>query len=84
MPDYEIIKSGNLEPSLINPACPGVNLVCPGYNAICPGTNASCADVGCGSDSNCFPCENPGFGCRHGCGGASSSCAEPESIHLGK
>ena len=86
--DYEVLNVGSstVMPNWVNPLCPSSNGICPGANLFCPGTNASCPgiDASCGVDSNCansYPCENPGFGCRSGCGGAKgTNCATPYSI----
>lgn len=77
--EFEVLSTGTSNMKKIaNPACPGINGYCPGVNGVCPGVNKFCD-----SDSNCpnvFPCANPGFGCRSGCGGAkSSNCVAPYS-----
>lgn len=68
--DYEVLNIGIKEYDLVNSFCPGVNAVCPGINAICSGVNATCdTDSNCGNN---FSCENPGLGCRTGCGAPST------------
>lgn len=87
--DYEVLNVGRttVSPYVANPVCPSVNGICPGVNGycpggnkVCPGTNSSCG----GTDKNCpnvFPCANPGFGCRSGCGGSKyTNCAVPYSL----
>lgn len=75
--EYEVINDGSYIPNDLNIFCPGVNALCP--NIGCGGDiNILCGGGGGGDEGNIFPCENPGMGCRHGCGGASSTmCSEP-------
>ena len=80
--DYEVVKPSDVTNGV------EVNFVCPD---ICPDVDVVCPDIGCGQvdstcnvdsacDGNSFPCENPGFGCRHGCGGANATnCATTQS-----
>ncbi len=69
--DYEILNAETHLPQFVNAVCPGVNVVCPGVNGACPGVNATCdPDTNCGNN---FPCENPGLGCRTGCGAPSTT-----------
>lgn len=86
--DFEVLNTGMISanPLFTNSLCPGTNGICPGVNAACPGVNGACSGVNasCGVDSNCpnvFPCSNPGFGCRSGCGGAkNTNCVAPYSL----
>lgn len=80
--DYEVLNSG-----MGNGGIRSANAICPGVNGLCPSVNIFCSDSGCGggdTGSNCpnvFPCENPGFGCRAGCGGAKgTNCAVDQSL----
>lgn len=98
MSEYEVLNVGTSSARFINMVCGGGNLACGGIDVLCGSVNGGCTavddtcsgingDCGCGSDSNCdggnvFPCENPGFGCRSGCGGASAmNC--PEIMSMG-
>ncbi len=73
--EYEILDIGNIELKSANYYCPSTDNGC--GNLLC--LNGSCQG---GSPGNSFPCTNPGFGCRNGCGGATASmCARPWSIN---
>lgn len=89
---YEVVNSGsNLSPlSLANGACAGADSVCGGLNGVCGSVDVGCAGIDfiCFGDTdpscdggNVFPCENPGFGCRSGCGGSKwSNCIGIKSV----
>lgn len=81
--DYEVLNRGMSNGTTIR----SVDGACVSFDAGCPSVNIVCPDFGCGggnTDSNCsnvFPCENPGFGCRTGCGGArGTNCAVDQSL----
>lgn len=82
--EYEILNLGSTyTPNDVYVVCPVVNNGCPEVNFICFGdVHIICGgDDGGGDDGNVFPCENPGLGCRHGCGGATGEmCARPVSF----
>lgn len=80
MEEYEVLNVGTSQTRSINVFCPSADLFCGSVNGTCGAVDGACAsvNVSCGSDNNCdggnvFPCENPGFGCRSGCGGASTT-----------
>ncbi len=75
---YEILSNEEIN---IN----GVNFFCFSKNVGCIDSVCANVDCSCGGSGNSFPCTNPGFGCRNGCGGASSSmCAAPKIISSGR
>ncbi len=76
---YEILNSGKIGTMDANIFCYSKNTLC--VNGLCVNGNCGCS----GNTGNVYPCANPGFGCRNGCGGASSSmCVRPWSLDNSK
>ena len=92
MPEYEVLNVGaSSRLHDVNGFCWGLDIGCPSVNGHCEAVDAACPSINvvcdCELDSDCddggnvFPCENPGLGCRNGCGGASAMhCPEIMSI----